>query len=131
MPSIPTTESQGSERPAFDWLPPGLAEAVRFWEPRRLVYTSLLTVVLAGWVVGTWPHFLPAFTPLHLFQFAVLGLLANLCYCAAYLAEIVMQSAAPVTALPHLRSMLWVLGTLLAILLENYWIADEIYPYVK
>ena len=27
--------------------------------------------------------------------------------------------------------VLWVVGTLLAILFENYWIADEIYPFVQ
>jgi len=28
------------------------------------------------------------------------------------------------------RWAIWVVGTLLAILFENYWIADEIYPFV-
>jgi hypothetical protein len=29
------------------------------------------------------------------------------------------------------RRQLWVLGMLLAFLLTNYWIADEIYPFVN
>ena len=58
-----------------------LAEAARFWEPRRLWYnTALLTVVLV-WLIFTWPHFRPALTFLALGKMLVLALLANLCHC--------------------------------------------------
>jgi len=29
------------------------------------------------------------------------------------------------------RWILWLVGTLFAIVFENYWIADEIYPFVR
>jgi hypothetical protein len=113
----------------------GFRGAIGFWEPRRLVYNLLLIAVVAGWVVATWPHFVPASTPFrlhlfHLFQLTVLGLLANLCYSAAYLAEVLLQALVPSAVLPRLRRTLWVAGMLLAIVFENYWIADEIYPFV-
>jgi len=110
---------------------PGFREAIRYWEPRRLVYNLLLTAVFVGWVVATWPRFVPASMPfrlhlLHLFQLAVLALVANLCYSAAYFPEVLFQLLAPRAMLPRLRGAIWVLGTVLAIILENYWIADEI-----
>lgn len=109
----------------------GLIEAGRFWEPRRLVYNALLFAVCVIWVVKTWPHFRPAMTLESLGIMTVLALLANVCYCAAYLAEILIQNATSSAAWNRQRWAVWVVGTLLAILFENYWIADEIYPFVQ
>lgn len=109
----------------------GLADALRFWEPRRPLYNLLLLVVVLVWVTKTWPHFRPAITPESLGIMTVLALLANLCYCAAYLAEVLIQNATSSTAWNRQRWAVWVVGTLLAILFENYWIADEIYPFVR
>ena len=109
----------------------GLAEAVRFWEWRRLLYTLVLTVVALIWLVASWPHFRPAMTLESLGIMTVLALLANVCYCAAYLAEILIQNSGLGTSRNRLRWGVWVVGTLLAVLFENYWIADEIYPFVK
>jgi len=104
-------------------------EAARFWEPRRLVYNAILTVVVLLWLIFTWPHFCPALTLGSLEAFIVLGLAANFCYCAAYVAEFVMQALVPSTSWRSIRQLLFVLGTLLALIIENYWIADEVYPY--
>lgn len=117
-----------SERPPA-WK--GLIEAARFWEPRRLLYNFLLTGVVLIWVVKTWPHFRPAMTLESLGIMVVLALLANACYCAAYLAEILIQNATSSAAWNRQRWAIWVAGTLFAILFENYWIADEIYPFVR
>lgn len=108
----------------------GLADAARFWEPRRLPYNLLLMGVVLVWVTKTWPHFRPAITLESLGILTVLALLANLCYCAAYAAEILIQNATSTVAWNRQRWGVWVVGTLLAILFENYWIADEIYPFV-
>ena len=102
--------------------------ALRFWEPRRIVYNLVLFLVFAVWVLLTWPHFRPAFHWFPLFQLSVLALLANFCYSAAYVADIVIQESNLGTAW---RSALWIAGTVLAIIFENYWIADEIYDFVS
>ena len=109
----------------------GLIDAARFWEPRRLLYNLLLSGVVVIWVVKSWPHFRPAMTLESLGIMTVLGLLANVCYCAAYLAEILVQNATSSAVWNRQRWAIWVAGTLLAILFENYWIADEIYPFVR
>jgi hypothetical protein len=109
----------------------GLIEAGRFWEPRRLLYNLLLFGVVVIWVVSSWPHFRPAMNLEGLGVATVLGLLANVCYCAAYFAEILIQNATTSAAWNRQRWAIWVGGTLFAILFENYWIADEIYPFVK
>jgi len=109
----------------------GLRNAARFWEPRRLVYNLLLLGVVLVWVTKTWPHFRPAITLASLEIMTVLALLANLCYCSGYLAEILIQNAASTSSWNRQRWAVWVVGTLLAILFANYWIADEIYPFVR
>jgi hypothetical protein len=108
-----------------------LAAAARFWEPRRLVYNLVLTAVAVLWMVATWPHFRPALRLPALTPIAVLALLANVCYCAVYLVDLPLQRSHFSAIWIRRRWSLLLLGTLFAILLENYWIADEIYPYVQ
>ena len=106
-------------------------DAVRFWEPRRFVYNVLLAAVVLVWLTATWPHFRPMLRLQSLLLLVILGLIANLCYCAAYLVDIPMQSSPFGNIWKRRRWLLWLLGTLFAILLANYWIVDEIYPFVR
>ena len=105
-------------------------DAIRYWEPRRLVYNAVLSAIALVWIAASWPHFRPALTLRSFFALAILALLANVCYCAAYLVDVAMQSSAIAALWSRRRWVLWFAGMLFAILLENYWIADEIYPYV-
>jgi hypothetical protein len=107
-----------------------LSDAVRYWEPRRVVYNLVLAAVVLAWIVFSWPHFRPALTLSSLLLLAILALLANACYCAAYLMDIPMQGSSLVMIWKRRRWGLWLIGTLFAILLANYWIVDEIYPFV-
>ena len=125
------TQSQSLSKPPSDPFRALLADAIRFWEPRRIVYNFVLAAVVVIWLVATWPHFRVAFTLSSLLLLAVLALLANICYCAAYFVDIPMQRSSFGTVWRRRRWGLWSLGTLLAIVLANYWIVDEIYPYVR
>jgi hypothetical protein len=105
--------------------------AARYWEPRRIAYNLVLVAVAVTWLVLTWPHFRPALTLRSLLLLLVLAAIANVCYSAAYLAEVLLQFS-PLRDLWQRQKLgLWLAGTILAIILECYWIADEIYPYVK
>jgi len=106
-------------------------EAARFWEPGRLLYNAILFTIVLLWLILTWPHFRPSLTLGSFEAFFVLGLLANLAYSTAYLAEFFIQLLAPGVARRRARISLCVLGTLFALVLENYWISDEIYPYAN
>jgi hypothetical protein len=104
-----------------------LSSAARFWEPRRLFYNFILTTTAIFWIITTWPHFRSAIALSSLAKLFVLALFANLCYSAAYFADLGIQR------LPNLlrhryRWILWTLGTIFAIMIESYWINDEIYP---
>jgi hypothetical protein len=107
-----------------------IRNATRFWESRRLLYNAILTATALFWLTKDWTHFRPALSWYFLGVIAVLALLANLCYCAAYLADLAIQSLLPNRAWNRSRWAIFTLGTLFAILFESYWINDEIYPYV-
>lgn len=102
--------------------------AARFWEARRLLYNLVLTGVALFWFLKAWSHFRPALSWSLLGILVILAMLANLCYCAAYLADLAIQHLLAGSARSRCRWAVWSLGTLCAILLESYWINDEIYP---
>lgn len=109
-----------------------LRNALRYWERRRIFYNVALTGVVMVWIARTWPHFRPAFNLQSLLLLTVLALAANACYCAAYLVDIPAQAWSFTAAWWQRGRMgLWLVGTLLAAVLANYWIADEIYPFVR
>jgi len=110
--------------------PSPFRDAARFWEPRRLWYNLALAAQAAAWVVLTWPHFRPAVTLASLAKLLGLAVLANVCYSAAYLADIALVQSSVESAWRKQRWVLWLIGTLFALLFECYWVADEIYPYV-
>jgi hypothetical protein len=108
-----------------------IRNAARFWEPRRLIYNAALTATALFWLFNDWTHFRPALSWYFLGVISVLALLANLCYCAAYLADLVIQNVLPNSKWNSSRWAIFTLGTLFAMLFESYWINDEIYPYVS
>ena len=106
-------------------------DALRYWEPRRIAYNIVLTGVVIGWIVLTWPHFRNALTLSSIWIMIVLGLLANLCYCGAYLVDIPLLRSSLTARWRRCRPLLWLAGTLFATVLATYWIGDEIYPFVN
>ena len=108
-----------------------MTDAIRYWETRRIAYNAVLTGVVILWIVITWPHFRPAFTFSSFFFLVVAAVLANLCYTAAYVADIPMQLSEFRAEWRQWRWGLWLFGMLFALLIENYWIGDEIYPFVQ
>ena len=124
MDTRPAVSSPGASKAAF-------LDAVRYWEPRRIAYNLVLAAVLLTWFVLTWPHFRPALGGQALLQLLALATIANAGYCAAYAVDIVTRHSPFRDAWRRRRGALWLAGTLFAVVLECYWIADEIYPYVR
>lgn len=106
----------------------GFADAVHFWERGRVWYNAILCAIVLLWIIFTWPHFRPALNWVALGKMIVLGLLANVCYCAAYGVELFLQAGLLPAFRRRTRYAVWAVGMLIAVILTNYWIADEIYP---
>ena len=131
MQTSPPTQSSGLYQTPQGPFRGVVTNAIRFWELRRLLYNLVLSAVVVAWVAVTWPHFRPMIEIHSLLLLAILALVANACYCAAYLVDIPLQCSAVNVLWRRRRWILWLAGTLLAILLANYWIVDEIYPFVR
>jgi len=96
-----------------------ISSALRYWEPRRLIYNAVLAVVLlvhwldaqtasgVNYTHGSWWF---------LFLMAV-G--ANACYCAAYLVDVFVQQSDIRELWLRSRWVLFVLGTLIAAVLTH------------
>lgn len=105
-----------------------LSDAIRFWEPRRIAYNTLLAAVVLAWAAAGWARIHAGITMESLLAVLVLAVLANVCYCAAYVVEIPVQWSAYRGIWRQTRWLLWGFGTLFAVALTNYWVADEILP---
>lgn len=122
----PTLPLQPS--PSFREL---LLASAHYWEPRRLLYNLILFAVCVIWFVGSWPHFRPALHLEYLYPMVFLAIMANICYSAAYVVDIPLLSSSWKSIWLSRRWILFLIGMLFALLLENYWIADEIYSDVR
>ena len=105
-----------------------LTDALRYWERRRIAYNLILTAAVVAWVVFTWPHFRGGLSLESVTALLILAAIANILYCAAYAADLPMQYSSMRETWLRWRWCLWWAGTLFALLLTNYWIADEIFP---
>ena len=124
-----TIQSNGA--PDNSTLRQHFGDAIRYWEKGRFIYNLVLFAFVIAWFSLSWPHFRPSLNIRSLFLLAVLGVLANVCYSAVYLVDIPMQDSSFKNSWHRKRWVLWLIGMTLAILITNYWIADEIYPYVN
>lgn len=66
-------------------------DAMRYWEPRRFVYNAVLAVVVLWHFFGSWPASQKAFTLDTVLFLFLLAVLANGCYCAAYVPDLFAQ----------------------------------------
>jgi hypothetical protein len=71
-----------------------MTDALRYWEPRRLLYNGILAIIVSGYFVALLPASRTVLTFDNALLVFVLAVLANLCYCAAYFADIFAQLSA-------------------------------------
>ena len=126
-PTFLTPPTRPGDRPS---LRESINDAAGYWEPRRIGYNGALALLLIGWIVLTWPHFEPSMTFESAGKLLILGILANICYSAAYVVDVPLSRSDFKVRWERWRVLLWVAGTLFAVVIAHYWIGDEIYPYV-
>jgi hypothetical protein len=104
-------------RPRFREL---AAEAIKYWEPRRLVYNLVLAAVVVSYFALAWPKsaaFLSVNFALVLFLLAVV---ANVCYCAAYVVDMFVQLSSVRTLWLRKRWLLFLLGMMFAAVITRF-----------
>jgi len=97
-----------------------VAEALRYWEPRRLFYNGVLLAVVVAHIVAKWQDVqkLPTFDEfLLLFLLAVL---ANICYCAVYAVDLFVRFSGLQTAWDKGRIVVLLVGTAFAAVIAHF-----------
>ena len=105
-----------------------LSDAIHYWELRRIVYNLALAAVVGALAVASWNQIHGRLSFELLLGLVVLAVLANVCYCAAYLVDLPMQLSSYVGTWKRWRWMLWLFGVLFGTALAWYWAGDEILP---
>lgn len=92
-----------------------LRSALRYWEPRRVMYNLILVGVVVVWLAVTRPPLGSADILPSLKALLLGALLANACYSTAYIADIAGQRSPFRESWQHSRWALWLLGAFVAV----------------
>jgi hypothetical protein len=83
-----------------------ITEALRYWEPRRIIYNAVLGVIVISCFVINYPQSKRTMNTNELLVLFLLAVLANVAYCAAYIPDIFALSSG---FAPLWRKYRWVL----------------------
>ena len=97
-----------------------LSAAIRYWEPRRLLYNFVLATVVLAHIISGWPISREALHLNGLLWLFVLAVLANVAYCAAYVVDIVVQMSGFRDAWLRTRWILLAIGLVFAAILTHF-----------
>ncbi len=97
-----------------------VTDAIRFWEPPRLLYNALLSVIVLFYFFRAYP-ISKAFLTLHsILGLFLLAVVANLAYCAAYIADVFAQWSSYRDLWRQYRWILFAVGMLVAGILTRF-----------
>jgi hypothetical protein len=97
-----------------------VTNALRYWEPRRLVYNAVLATVVLAYFFAAWPSSKTTLTVDGALVVFVLAVLANVAYCAAYLGDLFVQVSGFQEIWYRWRWLLFVLGTIFAAVITRF-----------
>jgi hypothetical protein len=107
-----------------------ISNAIRYWEPRRILFNAVLVLVVVLAFVGEWPDAKQAVTFESLLSLFILAVLANVAYCAAYLPDIAFQYSSMRAAWIEWRFLLLAVGILFAAVLTYFFALAIARPWV-
>ena len=97
-----------------------LSEAIRYWEPRRVLFNVVLAIVTGTVFMANSPHSFQALTCNVAQIVFVLAVLANVAYCAAYPVDVLAQLSAIRARWLQLRWLLLVVGLIFGSILTHF-----------
>src|SRR5262245_13185742 len=104
-------EGTTEKRDFFTRLSTYAANALRYWEPRRLIYNAALAAVVLAHFVAAWPGSRERMSVDLLLGIFLLAVLANVAYCAVYAVDLFVQFAGLDAAWRVGRIVLLIVGT--------------------
>jgi hypothetical protein len=98
-----------------------LGDAIRYWEPRRVLYNLLLAAVVVIHFVKELPFSKTVVQFDSLLLLFALAVLANVAYCAAYVPDVFAQMSSLRDSWLRYRWVLFVVGLAFAAVLTHFW----------
>jgi hypothetical protein len=89
-------------------------DAIRFWEPRRLIYNAVLAAIVLLYFAGSYPASKAQLTVDGALGVFLLAVLANIAYCTAYVVDIFAQLSDYRDLWRKFRWILFLIGILFA-----------------
>jgi hypothetical protein len=96
------------------------ADALRYWEPRRIVYNVVLLAVVCAHFYAVWPISQALLRWDLLFVFVGLAVLANIAYCAAYVVDLFVQFSGLRSEWARWRWVVMLAGTAFAAVVAHF-----------
>jgi hypothetical protein len=94
--------------------------AIRFWEPRRVIYNLVLTVIVVAYFVAAYPASKAVLSVDSALGVFLLAVVANVAYCGAYLVDIFVQMSGFREVWHRGRWVLFVIGTTFAAIISRF-----------
>jgi hypothetical protein len=114
------TRSATPSRGFFARLSTYAANALRYWEPRRVIYNAILLVVVIGHLFLEWPGSREKVSFDLVLGFFVLAVLANVAYCAVYVVDLFVQFSGLDAPWRRGRVVLMIVGTAFAATIAHF-----------
>jgi hypothetical protein len=97
-----------------------ISEAIKYWEPRRLIYNGVLSLVVIAHFLLKLPESRQTLTPDLLLFLFLMAVLANVAYCAAYPVDIFAQASDLREEWLRYRGILLAIGIAFAAVLTHF-----------
>ena len=97
-----------------------LARAIRFWEPRRLIYNHVLAGIVLIYFGIHYPATKSLVTVDSILGLFILVVLANVAYCGAYLVDIFVSVSGYRDQWQNRRWIIFIIGLLFAAVLTRF-----------
>ena len=102
-------------------------DAIKFWEPWRIVYNLALAAIVIIYFALAYPLSKSAITVDFALGMFLLAVVANIAYCAAYVVDMFAQASGFREVWRRYRKVLFVIGTLFASIITRF-VAMGMFP---
>jgi hypothetical protein len=104
-----------------------VTDAIKFWEPWRLLYNLTLVAIVIIYFAVAYPSSKATLTVDFCLGLFLLAVIANIAYCAAYIVDVFAQASGFRDIWQRYRKVLFVIGTLFAAIITRF-IAMGMFP---
>jgi len=105
-----------------------LTDAIKFWEPRRVIFNLVLAAIVIIYFVAGYPGSKALLSIDFVLGLFILAVVANVAYCAAYLVDIFVQASGFRILWQRYRWLLFAIGTTFAAIITRFIASGMFYP---